>query len=230
MQNSNMGKNVFPQLHLHFSFFGVSLCINITCTYRGAAYFLSYSMCIYMYMYILFQTESSQQSTCSSDSDTVKSVTNTKKNDKETETNACKTGTHDTLSVSRLKHRKAKTTEATKTIEEQRKKLKNAESKLALLQRKRQETLRLLQMGEKSEKRIADLEGGIERLRNHESSLKRRLKNEATRKLKLEEEVEKCRQKIQGLSVSNEQQSRVIRVKTEEVGILLYIVCTCIIL
>ncbi len=96
--------------------------------------------------------------------------------------------------------------------------LRDTESKLLSLQRKRQDTLRILKMGERSEKRVSELEGEMERLRSHQGSLKKKLKEELTRKRSLEEQVQQCRVRIMTLSESNRQQSQVIRVKTQEVS------------
>ena len=49
-----------------------------------------------------------------------------------------------------------------------------------------QETQRLAGSEGRSERRIGDLESGIERLRNHQEMLKRKLKKQAERKQKLE--------------------------------------------
>ena len=49
-----------------------------------------------------------------------------------------------------------------------------------------QETQRLVGSEGRSERRISDLESGIERLRNHQEMLKRKLKKQAERKQKLE--------------------------------------------
>ena len=44
----------------------------------------------------------------------------------------------------------------------------------------------MVQSGARSERRIDDLESGIERLRNQQEVMKRKLKKQAERKLKLE--------------------------------------------
>ena len=123
------------------------------------------------------------------------------------------------LSSGRSRRRKAKSAGLIKSkLEIQQKRLKETESKLLVLQRRRQETLRILQMGEKSDRKIAELEGDLERLRNQRGMLQGRLKEEIARKRNLEGSLEKYKLQIKSLSVCNEQQSRVIRVKTEEVG------------
>ena len=120
------------------------------------------------------------------------------------------------LSNSRSKRRKAKS--AGCIVKGSRAELRNTESKLLTLQRKRQDTLRILKMGARSEKRVSELVGEMERLRNHQGSLKKKLKEELTRKRSLEEQVQHCRVRIMTLSESNRQQSQVIRVKTQEVS------------
>ena len=129
------------------------------------------------------------------------------------------------LSGSRSRRRKAKSAGVLKTdlqVTAQERKLRETESKLLILQRRRQETLRMLNMGEKSEKRIFELEGETERLRSQQGVLKKRLKGELSRKKTLEEQVQQYQLKINGLSESNKQQSHVIRIKTEEVCVYCY--------
>lgn len=96
-------------------------------------------------------------------------------------------------------------------------KLKHTETKLSTLQKRRQETLRLLQTGEKSEQRIAELEGELERLRNKQSQLRKKVKEEGERKRELEREMERCEKKVNKLTRLTERQGQVLRVKTEEV-------------
>lgn len=92
---------------------------------------------------------------------------------------------------------------------------------MATLQKRRRETLCLLETkgkGEgKSEGRIRELEGELERLRNKQSQLVKRVKEEGERKRSLEKEIEKCQKKVTKLTCLTEQQSHVLKVKTEEV-------------
>lgn len=72
-------------------------------------------------------------------------------------------------------------------------------------------------MGEKSEQRLAELEGEVQRLRNQQSLLQQKCKKEIDKKKKLETEVKQCHQQISTLTQETEQQGQVIRVKTQEV-------------
>lgn len=97
-------------------------------------------------------------------------------------------------------------------------KLKQTETKLATLQKRRQETLRLLQTGEKSERKIAELEGELERLRNKQAQLKKKVKEEGERKRELEKEMERYQKEVSKLTQLTVQQGHVLKVKTEEVS------------
>ena len=72
-------------------------------------------------------------------------------------------------------------------------------------------------MGEKSEQRLAELEGDVQRLRNQQSLLQQKCKEEMDKKKKLETEVKQCHQQISTLIQETEQQGQVIQVKTQEV-------------
>lgn len=49
-----------------------------------------------------------------------------------------------------------------------------------------QDTVRLASYGVQSERRVDELESGIERLRNQQESLRRKLKQQAEKKIQLE--------------------------------------------
>ncbi len=136
------------------------------------------------------------------------------------------------LSIGRTKRKKAKSAVLLKAaeLETKEKKLKETESKLLILQRRRQDTLRILNMGEKGEKRVSVLEGELERLRNQQGALKKKLKGESYRKRNLEEEVHQYKLQIKNLSESNKHQSQVIRVKTQEVSQCFVLYCMCTVL
>ena len=103
-------------------------------------------------------------------------------------------------------------------------KLKQTETKLATLQKRKQETISLLQRGEKSERRIAELEGELERLRNKQTHLKKKVKDEGERKRELEKEMEQYQKEVSKLTQLTIQQGTVLKVKTEEVS---FFFCRC---
>ncbi|KAK2183775.1 hypothetical protein NP493_289g01021 [Ridgeia piscesae] len=98
-----------------------------------------------------------------------------------------------------------------------RKKMEQAKSKFINLQKKQKETERMATITGQNLKRIQSLELAVEKMRQQQDQLQRRLKGEMERKVKLERDMQKEQQRIKELEVRNEQQKKVLRVKTEEV-------------
>lgn len=104
-----------------------------------------------------------------------------------------------------------------KIEKEYKRKLKNLEGKMSLLQKKQTEAVSISEFKNKGEKKINDLEGQIERLRNQYENMGKKLKSESERKVKLEQELTKGEQRIKELELKTDQQSKLLKRKTEEV-------------
>ena len=106
-------------------------------------------------------------------------------------------------------------------------KLKETESKLASLRKRQRETLRVLQTSEMSSgRRVAELEKEIERLREKQTKMRHKLREEGESKKMLEREMEYCKRKVAELTDQTERQSHVLRIKTEKVMREVF-ECTC---
>ena len=73
-------------------------------------------------------------------------------------------------------------------------------------------------MHEEREKKVQELEVNIDRMRNQQDQLHKKLKEEADRKIKMERDMQKQQQKIKELEDHMSQQQKVLKRKTEEVA------------
>jgi len=71
---------------------------------------------------------------------------------------------------------------------------------------------------EEREKKVQELEVHIDRMRNQQEQLHKKLKEEADRKIKMERDMQKQQQKIKELEDHMSQQQKVLKRKTEEVA------------
>ncbi|KAI0219309.1 hypothetical protein LSAT2_029120 [Lamellibrachia satsuma] len=101
-----------------------------------------------------------------------------------------------------------------------RKKMEQAKNKFINLQKKQKETERMASITGQNVKRIQSLELNVEKMRQQQEQLQRRLKDEMERKMKLERDMQKEQQRIKELEIRNEQQKKVLRVKTEEMTLM----------
>ena len=105
-----------------------------------------------------------------------------------------------------------------KVEKEYRRKLKNLEGKMAVLQRKQSEADSMREFRDNGERKRNELEGNIERLRNQYENMVKKLKIESEKKAKLEQELSKGVQKIKELEIKTDQQSKLLKRKTEDVA------------
>lgn len=73
-------------------------------------------------------------------------------------------------------------------------------------------------MHEEREKKVQELEVHIDRMRNQQDQLHKKLKEEADKKTKMERDMQKQQQKIKELEDHMSQQQKVLKRKTEEVA------------
>ena len=71
---------------------------------------------------------------------------------------------------------------------------------------------------EEREKKVQELEVHIDRMRNQQEQLHKKLKEEADRKIKMERDMQKQQQKIKELEDHMNQQQKILKRKTEEVA------------
>ena len=70
---------------------------------------------------------------------------------------------------------------------------------------------------EEREKKVSELEVQIDRMRNQQEQLQKKLKEEADRKIKMERDMQKQLQRIKEMEEQMSQQQKVLKRKTEEV-------------
>ncbi|XP_064634767.1 kinesin-like protein KIF27 isoform X2 [Lineus longissimus] len=100
------------------------------------------------------------------------------------------------------------------------KKIEAAKSRMKTLQRKQMETEKMANITGQNDKRIGELEFAIDKMRQQQQNLNKKLKDEADNKEKMEREMFRDQHKIKELEMRNEQQSKVLRIKTEETAAL----------
>ncbi|XP_033108904.1 kinesin-like protein KIF27 [Anneissia japonica] len=101
---------------------------------------------------------------------------------------------------------------------EYKKKMEEARNKMKLLEKKQQDTNKMVKIQTQSEKRAAELEVAIEKMKNHQELMQRRLKEENERKIKLERDLKQDQKRIKELEIRNSQQKKILRRKTEEIA------------
>ncbi|XP_040272964.1 kinesin-like protein KIF27 [Bufo bufo] len=99
-----------------------------------------------------------------------------------------------------------------------RKKMEAAKLKMQALQKKQQDTKRLVNISAQNEKCASDLEQNIQNMRQQQAQLQKKLKEESDVKKKLELAVQKDQQQIKELQLKNEQQQKMLKLKNEEIA------------
>ena len=66
--------------------------------------------------------------------------------------------------------------------------------------------------------RIQDLELAVDRMKQQQEHLAKRLKDESDKKAKFENELQKELQRVTALEIKNEQQQKILRRKNEEIA------------
>ena len=81
-----------------------------------------------------------------------------------------------------------------------------------------QDNEKISALHEEREKKVQELEVHIDRMRNQQDQLQKKLKDEGDRKNKMDREMQKQQQKIKELEDQMNQQQKVLKRKTEEVA------------
>ncbi|XP_068093082.1 kinesin-like protein KIF27 isoform X2 [Hyperolius riggenbachi] len=106
----------------------------------------------------------------------------------------------------------------TKLQKDFRKKMEVAKLKMEVLQKKQQDTKKLASLSVQNENSVADLKQNIASMRQQQSQLQKKLKEESEKKRKLELAVQKDQQQIKELQLKTEQQQKMLKLKNEEIA------------
>ncbi|KAK3104146.1 hypothetical protein FSP39_024813, partial [Pinctada imbricata] len=101
---------------------------------------------------------------------------------------------------------------------EYKKKVETARLKMSAIQRKQKETEKIASFSSQNTKKISDLELQVDRMKQQQEGLQKRLKDESDKKGKLEKEMQKESQKVKELQKKNEQQQKMLKRKNEEIA------------
>ncbi|RUS90634.1 hypothetical protein EGW08_001631 [Elysia chlorotica] len=99
-----------------------------------------------------------------------------------------------------------------------KKKIEDAKAKVAALQKKQRETEKVASFAQQHEKKIGDLELAIDRMKQQQETLQKKLKEESDQKVKLEREMVREVQRVKELEIKDEQNQKVLKRKTEELA------------
>uniref|UniRef100_A0AAR2IW77 Kinesin motor domain-containing protein n=1 Tax=Pygocentrus nattereri TaxID=42514 RepID=A0AAR2IW77_PYGNA len=99
--------------------------------------------------------------------------------------------------------------------QECRRKIAAAQSKVQVRQR---DTAQLASLSVQSERRVQELERSVQNLRQQQDQLHRRLREESQQKRRLESEMQRGKHRVKELEIKNEQQQKILRIKTEEIA------------
>ncbi|KAJ1206725.1 hypothetical protein NDU88_002126 [Pleurodeles waltl] len=99
-----------------------------------------------------------------------------------------------------------------------RKKMDAAKLKVQMLNKKQLDTKKLASFSTQNEKRVTELEQNVDHMRQQQTQLQKKLREEADKKRKLESEIQQNQQQIKELQLKTEQQQKILKLKTEEIA------------
>ncbi|XP_035274762.1 kinesin-like protein kif7 isoform X2 [Anguilla anguilla] len=102
--------------------------------------------------------------------------------------------------------------------QECRRKIAAAQSKVQVLKQKQRDTAQLASLSAQSERRVLELERNVQSMRQQQDLLQRRLRQESQQKRRLESEMQRGKHRVKELEMKNEQQQKILRIKTEEIA------------
>uniref|UniRef100_A0AAR2JZ56 Kinesin motor domain-containing protein n=1 Tax=Pygocentrus nattereri TaxID=42514 RepID=A0AAR2JZ56_PYGNA len=102
--------------------------------------------------------------------------------------------------------------------QECRRKIAAAQSKVQVLKQRQRDTAQLASLSVQSERRVQELERSVQNLRQQQDQLHRRLREESQQKRRLESEMQRGKHRVKELEIKNEQQQKILRIKTEEIA------------
>ncbi|XP_037688954.1 LOW QUALITY PROTEIN: kinesin-like protein KIF7 [Choloepus didactylus] len=103
-------------------------------------------------------------------------------------------------------------------LQEFRKRVAVAQSRVQVLKEKKQATERLVSLSAQSERRLQELERNVQLMRQQQGQLQRRLREETEQKRRLEMEMTKRQHRVKELELKHEQQQKILKIKTEEIA------------
>ncbi|KAK6191693.1 hypothetical protein SNE40_003312 [Patella caerulea] len=118
-----------------------------------------------------------------------------------------------------LEHKEhQETAEKQKLQTEYKKKIDAAKSKMTALQQKQRDTKKVVDFAEQNEKKIQDLQLAVDRMKQQQDHLHKKLKDETEQKSRIERDMQKELQKVKELEIKNEQQQKILKRKNEEIA------------
>ncbi|XP_072321803.1 kinesin-like protein kif7 [Eucyclogobius newberryi] len=102
--------------------------------------------------------------------------------------------------------------------QEYRRKIAAAQSKVQVLSQRQRDTARLANLSAQSERRVLELERSVQNMRQQQEQLQKRLRHESQLKRRLETEMQRRTHRVKELEIKNEQQQKILRIKTEEIA------------
>uniref|UniRef100_A0A8C2C9Y2 Kinesin family member 7 n=1 Tax=Cyprinus carpio TaxID=7962 RepID=A0A8C2C9Y2_CYPCA len=102
--------------------------------------------------------------------------------------------------------------------QECRRKIAAAQTKVQVLKQKQRDTVQLASLSAQSERRVQELERNVQNMKQQQDLLQRRLREESQQKRRLESEMQKGKHRVKELEIKNEQQQKILRIKTEEIA------------
>uniref|UniRef100_A0AAZ3S4G3 Kinesin motor domain-containing protein n=1 Tax=Oncorhynchus tshawytscha TaxID=74940 RepID=A0AAZ3S4G3_ONCTS len=102
--------------------------------------------------------------------------------------------------------------------QECRRKIAAAQNKVQVLSQRQRDTARLALLSAQSERRVLELERSVQGMRQQQEQLQRRLRHESQQKRRLETEMQRRTHRVKELEIKNEQQQKILRIKTEEIA------------
>ncbi|XP_062868828.1 kinesin-like protein kif7 isoform X2 [Trichomycterus rosablanca] len=102
--------------------------------------------------------------------------------------------------------------------QECRRKIAAAQTKVQVLKQRQRDTAHLASLSVQSERRVQELERSVQSLRQQQDQLQRRLREESQQKRRLESEMQRGKHRVKELEIKNEQQQKILRIKTEEIA------------
>uniref|UniRef100_A0A3B4Z610 Kinesin family member 7 n=1 Tax=Stegastes partitus TaxID=144197 RepID=A0A3B4Z610_9TELE len=102
--------------------------------------------------------------------------------------------------------------------QECRRKIAAAQSKVQVLSQRQRDTARLANLPVQSERRVLELERSVQSMRQQQEQLQKRLRQESQQKRRLETEMQRRTHRVKELEIKNEQQQKILRIKTEEIA------------
>uniref|UniRef100_A0A671KVA5 Kinesin-like protein kif7 n=1 Tax=Sinocyclocheilus anshuiensis TaxID=1608454 RepID=A0A671KVA5_9TELE len=101
--------------------------------------------------------------------------------------------------------------------QECRRKIAAVQTKVQVLKQKQRDTAQLASLSAQSERRVQELERNVQIMKQQQDLLQRRLREESQQKRWLESEMQKGKHRVKELEIKNEQQQKILRIKTEEI-------------